>query len=197
LYDSLVRLGLSKSASLSISILDISSRVIEHIQRARERARQGSGYVIQLPRDFGRSWPPDLTRYWESLGDRVGTAVAPIIPPGIFQGLETRAVRIRPQVVLACEPIDLDIIVQSLNLRPEERFDLVVATNIFVYYDAFEQSLALENAGAMLKPGALMLTNDRLPVVSTGSVRLAGITVVPYDSGGASARQAVGWYQKQ
>ena len=60
----------------------------------------------------------------------------------------------------------------------------------------FEQSLALENAGAMLKTGGLLLTNDRLPVVPGGSMRLAGVTLVPFDSGGASDRQAVGWYQK-
>jgi hypothetical protein len=66
-----------------------------------------------------------------------------------------------------------------------------------VYYDAFEQTLALENAGAMLKPGGLLLTNDRLPVVPGGSMRLDGITEAPYDSPGVSARQAVGWYRKQ
>ena len=28
-------------------------------------------------------------------------------------------------------------------LAPEEKFDLIVATNILIYYDVFEQSLAL------------------------------------------------------
>ena len=171
LYDSLVRLGLAKNNAVSLSIFDISSRVIDHIQRARERARKNTGYVIQLPRDVTRPWPPELISYWRSLGDQVGTAVAPIRPPEIFrplnggQGLETRAVRIRPDVVLACEPLDLNIVLERLNLAAADRFDLIVGTNIFVYYDAFEQTLALENAGAMLKPGGLLLTNDRLPEV--------------------------------
>jgi hypothetical protein len=197
LYDSLVRLGLAKANALSMSIFDISSPVIEHVQRARARAGKGMGYVIQLPRDVARPWPPELVGYWNSFGDRVGTAIAPIRPPEIFQGLETRAVLIRPDVVLACEPIDLDIVLERLNLAAADRFDLIVGTNIFVYYDAFEQTLALENAGTMLKPRGLLLTNDRLPVVPGGSMRLAGITVVPYDSPGLSARQAVGWYQKR
>jgi hypothetical protein len=42
----------------------------------------------------------------------------------------------------------------------------MVGTNVFIYYDAFERSLALENAGAMLKRGGLLLTNDQLPEVS-------------------------------
>ncbi len=78
LYDSLVRLGLAKADAVSLSILDISSQVLDHIRRARERARKGTGYVIQLPRDVSRPWPAELIAYWRSLGDRVGTAVAPI-----------------------------------------------------------------------------------------------------------------------
>jgi hypothetical protein len=197
LYDSLVRLKLAKAGGASISIFDISSRVIQHIQRARERASKDVGYVVQLPRDIARPWPPELISYWKSLGDQVGTAIAPIAPPQIFPGLETRAVRIRPEVILACQPMDLNIVLERLNLVPEDRFDLIVGTNIFVYYDAFEQTLALENAGAMLKPGGLLLTNDRLPAVPGGSMQLAGVTVVPFDAPGVSARQAVGWYRKQ
>ena len=197
LYDSLVRLGLAKAGALSVSILDISPQVIEHIQHARERAAKGTGYVIQLPRDKAVAWPEALIGYWKSMGDRVGTSMAPIAPPRVFAGLETRAVRIRPDVVLSCEPVDLDIVLERLNLPAADRFDLIVGTNIFVYYDAFEQALALENAGAMLKPGGLLLTNDRLPVVAGGAMQLAGVTVVPFDSPGVSARQAVGWYRKR
>jgi SAM-dependent methyltransferase len=200
LYDSLVRLGLAKgeakSRALSMSILDISPRVIDHLQRARQRARKGTAYVIQLPRDVSRSWPPELVAYWRSLGDQVGTAVEPIHPPEVFPGLETRAVRIRPDVVLTCEPVDLNIVVDRLNLPPAERFDLVIGTNIFVYYDAFEQTLALENVGAMLKPGGLLLTNDRLREAPGGAMRQAGMTDVRYEDRGLTAHDAVGWYQK-
>ena len=197
LYDSLVRLKLAKANHLSMSILDISAPVIEHMQRARERASQNIGYDIQLPRDLARPWPPDLAEYWGSLGDQVGTAIAPIPPPRIFEGLRTRAVRIRPDVVLACEPIDLNIVLERLHLPAADQFDLIVGTNIFVYYAAFEQALALENAGAMLKTGGLLLTNDRLPAAPGSSMGLAGITIVPFDAPGVSARQAVGWYRKQ
>ena len=198
LYDSLVRLRLAKAKAVSMLILDISSQVIEHIERARDRAKKDISYIIQLPRDTAIPSPPELVDYWKSLGDQVGSAIAPIAPPRIFQGLETRAVRIRPEVVLACEPVDLDIVLERLNLDSSaDRFDLIVATNIFVYYDAFEQALALDNAGAMLKPGGLLLTNDRLPVAPGGSMQLAGITVVPYDSSSAGGRQAIGWYRKQ
>jgi hypothetical protein len=197
LYDSLLRLGLARTRALSVSVLDISTRVIDHLERAREHARKGVGYAIQLPRDVARAWPPDLIAYWNALGDQVGAAVEPIRPPEIFPGLETRAVRIRPAAVLACEPVDLDIVLERLNLPEPERFDLIVGTNIFVYYDAFEQMLALENAAAMLKPGGLLLTNDRLPELAGGSIRLAGVTEVRFDGAGVKARDVVGWYERE
>ena len=197
LYDSLVRLRLARAGGVSMSIFDISSRVINHIQRARELARMNTGYVIQLPRQVADPWPADLIAYWRSLGDRVGDEVAPIRPPETFQtadggpGLETRAVRIRPDVVLRCQPENLNIVLERIPLAEADRFDLMVGTNVFIYYDAFERSLALENAGAMLKHGGLLLTNDRLPEVRGGSMRQAGLTDVQYN------RDAVGWYQKQ
>jgi len=191
LYDSLVRLGLARAGGVSMSIFDISSRVINHIQRARELARMNTGYVIQLPRQVADPWPAGLIAYWRSLGDRVGAEVAPIRPPDGGPGLETRAVRIRPDVVLRCQPEDLNIVLERMPLAEADRFDLMVGTNVFIYYDAFERSLALENAGAMLKHGGLLLTNDRLPEVRGGSMRQAGLTDVQYN------RDAVGWYQKR
>jgi hypothetical protein len=180
-----------------MSIFDISSRVINHIQHARQLANMNTGYVIQLPRQVADPWPAGLIAYWRSLGDRVGDEVAPIRPPETFQtadggaGLETRAVRIRPDVVLRCQPENLNIVLERIPLAEADRFDLMVGTNVFIYYDAFERSLALENAGAMLKHGGLLLTNDRLPEVRGGSMRQAGLTDVQYN------RDAVGWYQKQ
>jgi SAM-dependent methyltransferase len=196
LYDSLVRLGLAKPDALSLAVFDISPRVIEHLKRARERATKKTGYTVQLPRDLTLPWPEQLLSYWHSLGDRIGIQAAPIKPPTIFRGLETRAIEVRPDVVLACNPLDLNIVVERLNLPAAERFDLIVGTNIFVYYDAFEQSLALANAGAMLKPGGLLLTNDRLPALSATLMQLDGVTTVPFDVPAGSPRQAVGWYRK-
>jgi SAM-dependent methyltransferase len=197
LYDSLLRLGLAKAGRLSMSILDISPRVIEHVQRARDRAAKNTGYVLQLPRDLSKAWPAAVTNYWKSLGDQVGRPVTPIRPPEIFQHLETRALQIRPEVVRALEPLDLNIVLEHLALPQSERFDLIVGTNIFVYYDAFRQTLALENAGAMLQPGGLLLTNDQLPEAAGGSMRLAGITLISDAASSGDVPLAVGWYRKE
>lgn len=41
-------------------------------------------------------------------------------------------------------------------LTTANRFDLVIGTNVFLYYDPFDQMLALENTGAMLKPEGIV-----------------------------------------
>jgi SAM-dependent methyltransferase len=62
--------------------------------------------------------------------------------------------------VASITPQDLNIVVQRVAPLPDgERFDLVVATNVLVYYGGFEQALALANVSAMLRPGGIFLTN--------------------------------------
>jgi hypothetical protein len=194
LINSLLQLNLAGTGNLSLSALDISPLVLGHLQRARQQAEKQRGYVIQLPQDAGRSWAPVLEDYWRDLGDRTGIEVKPLTPPGGLAGLRTRAVQIRPAVVLECHPVNLDIVAQRLDLAPEERYDLVIATNIFLYYDAFQQSLGLQNVASMMKPGAVLLSNDKLPVLPASGVGLIGVTAI---SDGGPGRDAVAAYRKQ
>jgi SAM-dependent methyltransferase len=193
-YDSLVRLGIAKPAALSITVFDISTRVLEHVQRARERAQKGRGYVIQLPRDSKASWKPAAVEYWRAFGNRAGKSVAPVRPPATLTGLETRAVEIRPAVVLALDAVNLNIVLERMNLPAAERFDLIVATNVFVYYDRLQQSLALQNVSTLLKPGGILLSNDDLGEIPQIPMRRVGKTAVRYtDKFGDS----VFWYRRE
>jgi SAM-dependent methyltransferase len=132
--------------------------------------------------------------YWRVFGDHAGKSIAPIRPPAELKGLTTRAVEIRPAVVLSSEPVDLNIVLERMNLAAADRFDLIVATNVFVYYDRLEQALALQNASTLLKPGGILLSNDALPEIPPVPMRRVGATDVWYtDKLGAS----VIWYQKQ
>ena len=44
-----------------------------------------------------------------------------------------------------------------------EKWDLIIATNLFVYYGDFEQGMAMSNIASMLHDRGLLLTNDALP----------------------------------
>ena len=102
-------------------------------------------------------------------------------------------------MVLASEPVDLNIVLERINLPAAERFDLIVATNVFVYYNRLEQALALQNVSTLLKPGGIFLTNDNLLSDDLAEIpgvpmRRVGKTAVRYtDKFGDS----MFWYRKE
>jgi len=194
-YDSLLRFGLGERGKIEVTAFDISQEVLEHLRRARDRAKRGDNYVVQLPRE---SWPwaSEAVQYWRAFGSEIGGAIAPIQPPPALTGLETRAVAVRPEVVLSCKPVDLNIVFEEFDRSATGSFDLIIATNVFIYYDAFEQALALRNIATLLKPGGFFLTNDWLPQVSQIPMRSMGYTPVRYGESGDWGDN-VFWWQRQ
>ena len=166
--DSLFRLGLADPANVELYTLDISSDVNFHISRARKNAVAGRSYTVQLPWDTAARHTPeyrkDFVNYWQKLGDHIGEPVAPIaVPPGAAAETQTRAIKIRPEIVRRVTPLDMNIVFQHLPPSPQQGFDLIIGTNIFVYFNSFEQSLARVNMSLMLNPGGFVLSNDKLP----------------------------------
>src|SRR6185436_6094269 len=137
--DSLVRLRLAPAGDLTITTLDLSPRVNRHLDAAVRRAAAGSPYVIQLPlaRDEPKhEWHPDLVAYWQQFGSAIGTVVPAAPVPPVAGDVRVRAVAVRPSIARAITARDVNIILERLDpLSQDERFDLVVATNILVYYD--------------------------------------------------------------
>ncbi len=196
LVDSLVRLGLAKPGELSLTTFDLSPRINEHLTAARARAARGEAYTVQLVRDPEAGWKPDLVRYWERFGDQIGEAAKPVAPPTGASTLTVRAVRIRPAFVSLLTPEDLNVVLQRPDgLAPEARFDLIVATNILVYYDVFEQSLALANVSRMLKPGGFLLSNNALFELDATPVRSVGYRTSVYSDRQGDGDHLV-WYRR-
>lgn len=197
IVDSLVRLGLANAARLRVSAFDVSPRIIRHLETARERARTGTGYLVHLPWNPEGMWSDSLIAYWKRFGDQVGEDTKPVAAPPEAGAVQVRAVRVRPSVVLAVVPEDLNIVLQRLAPVPDDdRFDLVIASNIFVYYDAVEQSLALANVAAMLRPGGVLLSNNSVPALPATAMRQVGATQVVYSSRPDDSDRVV-WYQRQ
>lgn len=179
--DSLVRLGLSKPNTLRITTLDISHRVNDHIRQARLRAQRGAAYTIQLPLNSQVPWNEGTLAFWRTFGDHIGKPVAPVpVPANLQQNLKVRAVRVPPSLVLRITPLDLNAVWQRQELPAAERYDLIIATNVLVYYDAFQQGLAEANIQEMLRPGGIFLCNDALPDLAALSLHPAGETSTVY-----------------
>ena len=194
--DSLIRLGVAAGNDLQITTFDLSDRVNQHLDAARRRARSGDAYVLQLPRDKDSAWTPSLVSYWERFADRIGEPVAPIAPPLDLGDVEVRAVRVADATVLTITPRDLNIVLQRQPPLPGNGFDLIVATNLLVYYDVFERSLALANVATMLRPGGLFLANNSAPVVLPPSMDAVGDSETIFSSQ-PNDRDRIVWYRKK
>src|SRR5579871_957339 len=164
--DTLARLGLANPASVDLYTFDISSRVNKHLARARTEAAAGKWYTIQLLSSPSDQWSKDyaagFNEYWQKLGDQIGKPAPRIPVPEAAADIWNRAVSVRPAVVERITPEDMNVVFQTMPLPSDKRFDLVIGTNIFVYYDGFEQSLARANLATMIKPGGFLITNEAL-----------------------------------
>jgi len=193
--DTLLRLGLSKTGAIQVSTFDLSPRVNDHLRRAIAAARRSVGYTIQLPRDQQAGWKPDAVAYWERFGDRIALPASPVVAPVGLTDLKIRAVKVKPAYVTLISPKDTNIVLQRVDVGATEGFDLLIATNILVYYDVFEQSLAVANVERMLRPGGLLLSNNALLELPQSRMHSIGYETVVYSDRPNDGDHIV-WYQK-
>jgi len=92
---------------------------------------------FSCPATFQAGWKSEAVTYWSHFGDQIGVPVTPIPAPATTGNLVTRAVRVQRDIVSRITPADSNIVLQRLNLPESQRFDLIIATNIFIYYDNF------------------------------------------------------------
>jgi len=177
-----------------VTAFDLSRRVSSHIETAAERARGGASYIIHLPLDGDVPWTPEFLDYWRRFGDTVGSPVPVSVPPG-FPGLRLRAVSVRPPAIRRVRAIDLNVTAQYLALSEAERFDVVIGTNVFLYYDRPQQGLAMAGISNMLKPGGVLLSNNALVEIPAVGFRSIGYSKVMYSSREEDGDLIV-WYQK-
>jgi hypothetical protein len=180
LIDSLARLEMARLSDLKVSLFDISAQTLDHLTQSITRARSKQPYTLQLVLDRAPAWNAAPLSYWRRLGDRIGSTATPMPVPPQIQNVDRRAIRIRPEIVTALDPQSLNIISQHEEAPSGQRFDLIVATNIFLYYDRFEQALALLNMQSMLNPGGVVLSNDLVEDYSGLKLRGIGTVSVQY-----------------
>jgi SAM-dependent methyltransferase len=185
IMDTLMGLGLANPAALRVTTFDLSPRVNDHLARAKQRAQRGQSYMVQ----------PEVNGYWERFGNQIGVSVLPVPVPAGAGELKVRAVRIRPDIVSRITPFDLNIVAQRMEAPESEAFDLIIATNILVYYDTFEQSLAMNNVEHMLRPGGILLSNNALLELPFFRLHSVGYTTAIYSDREGDGDHIV-WYRR-
>lgn len=186
--EALVRLRLAQPSSLQVTACDINPLVLSHI----ERLRKGSAYNIELPYDPEAGWTPAAVAYWEQFGEIIGAPAKPVpLPPGLSD-LKIRAVAVKPEFLQKLRPLDINIVAQTAD----EKFDLVVATNVLVYYDRFQQALAMASIAHMMNSGGIFLANHVLPAQRPDALQYLGRRSLNYSLSGAFGDDIVAYRRR-
>ena len=178
--EAVLRLGLGQADDLEIVTLDLNPSVNEHIAGVAKEARAGRGYTVQLPRDTNAGWNAAAVGYWKHFGEILGTRAKPLLVPQTLGGVTLLAVKIAPWYASRVSTLDLNIVAQTIDFAQNQRFDLVVATNVLVYYDRLQQAIAMASIAHMMSPGGILIANNALPAQHEQSLEYLGGRSVSY-----------------
>jgi hypothetical protein len=188
-----LKLKLSKAFDLEITTFDISPRINWHLRQMIKG--EPRIYTLHLPMDPADQPTSDLLAYWELMGSQIGNPSKPLQLPNALSGLKIRAVRVRPEIINRISPVELNIVFQKLNLPETEKFDLIIATNVLLYYNLLEQSLALSNIEKILKPAGFLLCNTAMWTPPVFRIRSVGYNNAMAFNRGFGQGDTIFWYQ--
>jgi SAM-dependent methyltransferase len=185
---SLLRHGLADPSALTIDCLDINPLIVRHLQGAIARARSGQSYPLTVfhflrgPFAFAdvRGYVeeflaglPDVKRrpgperisiesfaqaYERARADGAATP-ANIAELRARAAIATVEVQIPPPGVLRLNPVQGDLVTEAL---PAASYDVILCTNLLVYFEPGPRALAVANMARALKPGGVLIATDRL-----------------------------------
>lgn len=185
MLEAVARLGLGKADEISVVTADLNAGVNAHVARLAERGRAGQPYTVQLPRLVSAEWSPDAVAYWQKFGEVLGAPVKPLPVPASVIDVTMRAVAIRPRYAAQMRGFDMNVVTQTMDVPEGQGFDLVVATNVLVYYDLFQQALAMSSIAHMMNHGGIFLANHALPAQHSQALEFLGRRTVAYTPSGA------------
>jgi hypothetical protein len=147
--DAILQLGLSDPATLSIHCVDISPHVVSFLQEFSSRPRPRVTFL-------SRSGTDEYQEYFRNIGNSIGRSV-PRNPSWKLPGsLQARTVEVRPGIASRITASRMNILAET----GAPRFDLVIATNVFVYFNRMELLLALTAIHSLLRDGGYLIHNE-------------------------------------
>jgi hypothetical protein len=163
--ESVLRLGLAPPSEVEITAFDLNPSVVTHLKTLPAKVR-GGRHVLQLPPQAASGWNAGSTAYWQHFGDVIGKPV-------------------KPQFAARILAEELNIVTQTREAPAGQGFDLVVATNVFGYYNPLEQAMAMTNIAQMLASGGIVLANNPLPTDKVQALEYLGVRHVSFTDNGA------------
>ncbi len=193
--ESIKKLNLGDIAQLKIDTYDLSPKVNSHISNFTEKAKRKEIYTILLPLDMDKVFTPDFLDYWQNFGSQIALPNGKTSTENDLK-LNFRTVSIRTEFLSKIHAFDTNIVLQSPSIPESERYDLVIGTNIFLYYSPFEQGLAMRNLNKMIKNGGILLSNNALIEFPFTPIHSVGYSKAIYTNRPGDA-DAIVWYQKK
>jgi hypothetical protein len=128
--------------ALEIDCADINPRVVQFIEDFARREQP----ELQIHSTPGE---PEHEEYFRNLGRAIG------------ERTNDGQVAVRPAIASRVRARNWNIVTQ-LPASPRH-YDLIVATNVLLYFSRAELLLAVNNVSALLRPGGYFLHNDLRP----------------------------------
>jgi SAM-dependent methyltransferase len=163
--DALFRTALSDPATLRVSALDINPRVVDWLRNVHGTAPHLALHSGITETERVRL-TDDYRAYFASLGETIG-AIRPMRGAGGSTPI-AKILQLSTSVTAAVDAALADITVERLD----DRYDLIVVTNVFPYLSDPELLLALGNVVRMLKPGGVLLHNEPRPLLAEATLAL-------------------------
>lgn len=154
--DALVGLGLSRLDDIEVVAADINPRVVDHL-----RNRPADAPLVLLT-GIGDTGPVRLAQGYREYFASLGRSIGDVEEASPHRGHLHKRLQMSPDATRVVRPVLLDVVTERLSGEP---FDLIVATNVFPYFDADALMLAVANIAAMLKADGLLLHNEARPAL--------------------------------
>jgi len=167
--DALLALDLSRLDDLDIVAADINPRVVQHLARS-DRTPPVLTLVTGLKEGPALRLSSDYREYFAALGTRIGRIENTQDSAG---DRPAKRVRVDARSSSVLDAHSLNVVTDRLTGEP---FDLVIATNVLVYFQPLELTLALANISSMLRPGGALLHNEVRPGFAEDAARV-GLTL--------------------
>src|SRR5262249_20069207 len=113
--------------------------------------------LSSMPDRPERPLADEYKRYFRELGSNIGMQDE-LNAPGKFAPYLKKSLLVRQTVVERISVDKLNIITERYD--PSPRYDLVVVTNVFPYFNATELLLALSNIASMMAEGGYLIHNE-------------------------------------
>jgi Nodulation protein S (NodS) len=162
--DALLSSGLSTQETLRLTAADINPRVTEWVRAARG-TRPMLALIAGVQDQDRVRLSEDYREYFSRLGKAIGTD-GPL--RGFRAGRLAKSIAVHDGITDTLDAATLDITVE----RIDERFDLIVATNVFPYLTDAELMLAIANTSGMLNPGGVLIHNEPRPALADALLAL-------------------------